>query len=68
MEDESPPSQGVSAKVRASICFENSVLLYLKGKSLVPFSSSLVHASSFQDKQKTKTTSKKMILTKEMLC
>lgn len=64
MEDEPPPSQGVSVKVRAWLRVENSMHLDPRERSIVI---SLVHASSFQDKQKTKTVGRKVILAEEML-
>ncbi|XP_040518219.1 RCC1 and BTB domain-containing protein 2 isoform X5 [Gallus gallus] len=51
MEDEPPPSR-VSVKVRTWLRVENSMHLNPRERSIVI---SLVHASSFQDKQKTKT-------------
>lgn len=63
MEDEPPPSR-VSVKVRAWLRVENSMHLDPRERSTVI---SLVHASSFQDKQKTKTVDRKVILAEETL-
>lgn len=63
MEDEPPPSR-VSVKVRTWLRVENSMHLDPRERSTVI---SLVHASSFQDKQKTKTVGRKVILAEETL-
>lgn len=63
MEDEPPPSR-VSVKVRAWLRVENSMHLDPRERSTVI---SLVHASNFQDKQKTKTVGRKVILAEETL-
>lgn len=63
MEDEPPPSR-VSVKVRTWLRVENSMHLDPRERSIVI---SLVHASSFQDKQKTKTVGRKVILAEETL-
>lgn len=42
-------------------------MLYPKEISFVPFGSGLLHASSCQDKQKTKAIGRRIILAREML-